>query len=185
MSKLYNSIFRACHTDKHHSLLPFHTLSVPCHSMSQSYEKSKTIVLTNFSMDFDKIEYDARSCWLVKPMLSLLCTINIQGRKLDVFASWYDARFSSMSPVWMTLTLTQGHRVTRRLELVLIFCCKVALSSPTYAMVDYVGEITSKKTCKYSECGSFDQLLFSLKLVFILTTFLTECLFLFTYVSKI
>ena len=33
-------------------------------------------------------------------------------------------------PVWMTLTITQDHRVMRKLELVLSFCCKLVWTNP-------------------------------------------------------
>ena len=51
-----------------------------------------------------------------------------------------------MSPVWMTFTFTDDHRVTRKLQLVQSFCCKVAWSDPfqLFAMADYVKVMTSK-----------------------------------------
>ena len=61
--------------------------------------------------------------------------------------------------VSMTVAFTQGHRVTRKLELVQSFCCKVAVAQ-ILTVVDCVREITSKKTCKYGDYGSFEHLLF-------------------------
>ena len=39
-------------------------------------------------------------------------------------------RVKSILGVWMTVTFTQSHRVTGKLELVQLFCCKVSRSSP-------------------------------------------------------
>ena len=39
------------------------------------------------------------------------------------------SKLYSLSPVWMTLVFTQGHRITGKLERVQWFCCKVAWSN--------------------------------------------------------
>ena len=90
-----------------------------------------------------------QSVGLLKLMLNFLCTSNIQGWEL----CWRDfmeysfnivmlrdacericfklgmmlntSKLYSLSPVWMTLVFTQGHRITGKLELVQWFCCKV------------------------------------------------------------
>ena len=59
----------------------------------------------------------------------------------------------------MTLTFTQGHRVTRNLKLVKSVCCRVGQA---FAVVNHVREMTSEKTCKHSEYGPFDHLPFLL-----------------------
>ena len=51
----------------------------------------------------------------------------------------------------MTLTFTQGLRVMGRLEL---SCMKHLM----FVMVDYVTEMTVKKSCKCHEYGSFEQM---------------------------
>ena len=59
----------------------------------------------------------------------------------------------------MTWTFIQSHRVTRKLELV-HSVIKWHEVSFTFAMVDYVREMAASKLCKYSQCGSFEHLLF-------------------------
>ena len=59
----------------------------------------------------------------------------------------------------MTFIFIEGHRVTGNQELVQSFCCK---STQMFVMVDYVREMTAKKSCKYGEYGSFEHLLFLL-----------------------
>ena len=60
----------------------------------------------------------------------------------------------------MVLLSTQGLRLPGKLELVLFFRYKVYKATQMFVMVDYVREMTSKKSCKYSKYGSFDHVLF-------------------------
>ena len=61
-------------------------------------------------------------------------------------------------PVWMTLMLTRGHRVTGKQELVQSFCFKVARRNSIIVMADYVREMTVKKSGTYGEYGSCEHL---------------------------
>ena len=63
----------------------------------------------------------------------------------------------SVIPVWMTLTLKQGHSVTRKLELVESF-----LKLQMFVRAEYrsIRGMTVKKSCNYGEYGSFEHLLF-------------------------
>ena len=87
---------------------------------------------------------------LLKLMLNIFCTNNIQGRelcccncvkytfhiilcqdtceaicfKLDIMLNV--TTLYSVIPVWMTLMFTQCHRVVGKLELVQSLCCKVS-----------------------------------------------------------
>ena len=45
-------------------------------------------------------------------------------------------------------------------ELVQSFCCELHDVNEMFAMADHVSEMTSEKSCKYSEYGSFEHLLF-------------------------
>ena len=53
--------------------------------------------------------------------------------------------------VWvrMTVTFTEGHKPTRNWELVQLFCCKMAWSSENFRKLDFMRELTGKKSCKY------------------------------------
>ena len=65
----------------------------------------------------------------------------------------------SLIPVGMTLTLTEGFRLVMKLEHevmsnhLIIKWLEVARG---FGMVDYIGEMTAKKSCKYSEYESFE-----------------------------
>ena len=48
-----------------------------------------------------------------------------------------------LTPVWMILTFTQGHRIVRKLDFVQSFCCKVAWSCPN---------IQRAWLCKWDDC---------------------------------
>ena len=67
----------------------------------------------------------------------------------------------SLIPVWMTLMFSQGHKVAEKLKLVQ-YKAVVKLHEATgmFVMVDYVREVTVKKSCKCGEYGSFEHLLF-------------------------
>ena len=113
-------------------------------------KNNSTYFLANFLIGLDE------SCCLLKLMLGMI-------------------KLYSLFPVWMTLAL-EGHRVTEKLELVQSFCCKFAWSNPlsqTFAMVDYVREVTANKLCIYGEYRSFEHLLFMFLCVF----YLFDCLF--------
>ena len=57
-------------------------------------------------------------------------------------------------PVWITLTLPQGHRIMTKL--VQSFCCKVAWSCPICD--DWsCWEMTAKKSCKLKGCWLFER----------------------------
>ena len=67
----------------------------------------------------------------------------------------------------MTLMFTQGHRVQGKVELVQSLYCRIACShcmvelheaAQMFVKVDYVREMTVKKSCKYGEYGSFEYL---------------------------
>ena len=57
-----------------------------------------------------------------------------------------------MIPVCMTLTFIQGHRITGKLVLVhlLLYSCR---KQDMFMMVDFVMEMTVKRSYKYSEYG--------------------------------
>ena len=91
---------------------------------------------------------------LLKVMQNLFCTMNIRGRVLYLYDFhemylWYWSasglfgtkifqscqmlgmmKLYSIISVWMTLTLSWGHRVVEKLELVESFCCEAAWSKP-------------------------------------------------------
>ena len=49
---------------------------------------------------------------------------------------------NSLILAWMTMMITQGHRVTKKHELVLLFCCEKHKPTQMIMMFDYVREIT-------------------------------------------
>ena len=53
----------------------------------------------------------------------------------------------SLIPVRMTLMFSQGHRVTGKVELVQSFCCELHEATQIFMMIDYVREMTVKKSC--------------------------------------
>ena len=48
----------------------------------------------------------------------------------------------------------------RKLEFVQSICCKVAGSTQTFSMLEYLGEVTAQNSCKYGKYGSFEQFFF-------------------------
>ena len=63
------------------------------------------------------------------------------------------AKFYSPTIIWMNLNVTQGHRIMRKAELVQSFCCKWHEVAHTFARVDYVRQMSSKKSCNYGKHG--------------------------------
>ena len=57
----------------------------------------------------------------------------------------------------MILMFTQDHRAAGRLELSVV---KLHEATAIFVMVDYVREVTAKKSCKYGKYGSFENLVF-------------------------
>ena len=117
--------------------------------------------------------YAAMTWWSVKfkPVVSHM--IHIQGRELN-FGDFKDNIFKIalcldaselicfklgmmidmtklpiLIPVWSTLTLTQGHRVVRKLELTQSFCSKVAWRSPDIHSGWVCRGMSAQKSCKY------------------------------------
>ena len=64
----------------------------------------------------------------------------------------------SLILVWLTLVFIQGHMVMEKLE----FVVKLHKATQMLVRVDYVQEISVKKSCRYSKYGSFEYLLFLL-----------------------
>ena len=110
---------------------------------------------------------------LLKPILNIFCTSTVQRKEIcwcDFtkyminIVMWTDlcqtglvldmTALYSLIPVWMTLMFTQGHRVTKKLELVLSFCCKVEQSNSNI----HDGWLCKEDDCEealYGEYGSF------------------------------
>ena len=53
----------------------------------------------------------------------------------------------------MTLVFTQGHRLTGKLDFVSLSAVELHETTQMFMMVDYIWEITVKKSCKNSEYG--------------------------------
>ena len=107
--------------------------------------------LANLRMDLDEIQHVATTGWFVEAhakfildmyywrdkllldfmkyrfdIVMLKDTCESVCFKLDVMLN---TKLNSLIPVSMTLMYTQGHRILRKLELVLSFCCKIAWSN--------------------------------------------------------
>ena len=73
----------------------------------------------------------------------------------------------------MTLTFSQGHRVTEKLELVHSFCgVKLHEATQKLVMVDFARDMTLKSSFQYGKYGSFQHLLFVLSSTLIPTVYL-------------
>ena len=61
-----------------------------------------------------------------------------------------------MIPVWMALTFSQVTELQKRLNLCSHSVVKLREATQMFLLVDNVKGMTSKKSFKYGECGSFD-----------------------------
>ena len=60
----------------------------------------------------------------------------------------------------MTLMFIRGHRATGKLELCIHSVVKLYEAIQMFVKVEYVGEMTVNKFCKYGEHGLVENLLF-------------------------
>ena len=73
----------------------------------------------------------------------------------------YTTKLYGVIPVWMTLTFTEGHRVYGESKnLCSHSAIKLHEATQMLCMVDYVREMTVKKSSKYGLYGLFEHMLF-------------------------
>ena len=89
----------------------------------------------------------------------------------------------SLTPLWVTLTFSQSHRATRKLELVQLFCCILLSSGMIWPKllwftvpVDYVRDMFANKSFEYGKYGLSAYLLAFFLCVFDYRRQLSACL---------
>ena len=104
---------------------------------SELYEKLRTSL--SFFFDLDEIHCVITARWFVESHAHFVL-YKIQGREpcgrylikytflqaLSIYMMLNTNKLFSLIPIWMTLMFTQGHRVTKKLQLVQLFSYKVA-----------------------------------------------------------
>ena len=149
-------------TDKLYTFIPVWLTLTFNAGHSYNYEKQKKKKKKKEVPDWIEFSMPTWPVGLLKLMLNSFCTSNIQGRvsdfvkyafniglrsdayelisfKLDIMLDI--TKLSTLIPVWMRLTSTQGHRAITNLELVLLFCYSQSFSSGWLHKVDNRKEV--------------------------------------------
>ena len=119
-------------------------------------------VKANLSIGLDEIQCVVTTCWFVKGENSagmILWNIHLTPSSEPICFKHSmmlnTTKLYSLIPVWMTLMLTQGHRVTGKVELVQSFCRTVAWSNSN-VHDDWLREMAVKESCQYRKYISID-----------------------------